>query len=176
MHVRKIPPRNFIKLESQNTCSGHSVSSKSLPGLIPFPKYSFPSFRRCGLFEKRQVRVKLNSQNYLLVWSLDKGEWKKSPGANIFFWLFCLLHCFGQVELRILIKTMGQAQKSNQNKSFLSIYYLWSTTGAIWSSWRYGLTSKVPRVDKKAVAGERDLCELIFWSWQRWNLEAEAEG
>ena len=168
MHVRKIPLRNFIKLESQNTCSGHSLSSKSLSGLIPFPKYRFPSFRKCGLFEKSQVRVKFNSQNYLLVWSLDKGEWKKRAQVPIFsfgFFFVCLLHCFGQVELRILIKMMGQSQKSNQNKSFLSIYYLWSTIGAIWSSWRYGLTSKVPRVDKKAVGGERHLCELIFWSW-----------
>ena len=83
---------------------------------------------------------------------------------------------FGASWIENLDQDNGPGSKSNQNKSFPSIYYLWSTRRAIWSSWRHGLTCKVPRVDKKSCRRR----ETYLWAYLlviiEMNSELEAEG
>ena len=121
-------------------------------------------FSRGSSQSRDQTQVSRIAGGFFTSW-VTKGN-KKGVELPIFsFGKGLFVSLFGASWIENLDQDNGPGSKSNQNKSFPSIYYLWSTRTAIWSSWRHGLTCKVPRVDKKAVGGERHICELMFWSW-----------
>ena len=137
----------------------HGILQARIVEWVAFP------FSRGSSQPGDQTQVSHIAGGFFTSWA-TKGN-KKGVELPIFPFGRGLFVCFmfGASWIENLDQDNGPGSKSNQKKSFPSIYYLRSTRTAIWSSWRHGLTCKVHRVDEKAVGEERHICELMFWSW-----------